>query len=274
MRTTLLLLWVAVLALPSCVLTRDGIVPLERAMVYQPSGPHPDTWQPPGLRYEEVHFNSADGTSLYGWYCPVERPRAHVLFCHGNGGNVTYLWPDLRLLTEQLNVSVLAFDYRGYGKSKGTPSEKGLLADARAARHKLAEQAGIAESQIVLLGRSLGGAVAVDLAAKDGARALILESTFTSLPAVANDDLPLWPGLLMFSRYNSLSKIGDYHGPLLVAHGDADKIVPYAQGERLFAAANKPKSFVRIPGADHNFELPSDYIKKLDEFLAALPNEK
>lgn len=274
MRTTLLLFGVAVLALPSCVLTRDGVVSLERAMVYQPSGPHPDTWQPPGLHYEEVHFNSADGTPLYGWYCPVEKPRAHVLFCHGNGGNITFLWPDLRLLTEKLNVSVLAFDYRGYGRSQGTPSEKGLLADARAARHRLAEQAGITESQVVLLGRSLGGAVAVDLAAKDGARALILESTFTSLPAVANDDLPLWPGLLMFSRYNSLEKIGDYHGPLLFAHGDADKIVPFAQGQRLFAAANEPKKFVRIQDADHNFEPTEYYIKELDEFLAALPSEE
>ncbi len=240
-------------------------------MVYQPAGPHPDSWQPPELHYEEVNFESANGTHLYGWYCPVEKPRSHVLYCHGNGGNITYLWPELRMMTERLNVSVMAFDYRGYGRSSGTPSEAGLLADARAARHWLAERAKITEPEIVLYGRSLGGAVAVDLASKDGTRALILESTFTSLPAVANDDLPLWPGLLMYSRYNSLKKTGDYNGPLLCSHGDADKIVPFAQGERLFAAANEPKQFVRIKGADHNWEAPEYYIQKLDEFLSTLP---
>jgi uncharacterized protein len=253
--------------LAGCALTRDGVVPLERLVVYQPAGPHPDSWQPPGLHYEEVLFKSGDGTSLYGWYCPVEKPRAYVLFCHGNAGNITYLWPDLRLLTERLNVTAFAFDYRGYGHNGGTPNESGLLADARAARKWLAERAAITEQEIVLYGRSLGGGVAVDLASKDGARALILESTFTSLPAVANDDLPLWPGLLMYSRYNSLDKIGNYHGPLLIAHGDADKIVPFAQGERLFTAANDPKQFVRIHGAEHNFEPPERYIHELDRFL-------
>lgn len=273
MRATLLLFSVAVLALPSCVLTRDGVVSLERAMVYQPSGPHPDSWQPPGLHYEEVRFDSGDGTPLYGWYCPVEKPRAYVLYCHGNGGNITYLWPDLKLLNDKLNVSVMAFDYRGYGRSKGTPSEDGLLADARAARRWLAEREGIPEGQIVLYGRSLGGAVAVDLASKDGARGLVLESTFTSLPAVANDDLPLWPGLLMYSRYDSLHKIGDYHGPLLASHGDVDEIVPFAQGERLFAAANEPKKFVRIRFGEHNWAPNEYYIEELDKFLSSLPSD-
>jgi fermentation-respiration switch protein FrsA (DUF1100 family) len=268
-----LLILIAVAAsLSGCVLTRDGhVVPLERFIVYQPAGAHPDDWQPPGLRYEEVDFNSADGTQLYGWYCPVEKPRAFVLYCHGNGGNITYLHHDLRMLTERLNVAVFAFDYRGYGRSEGTPSERGILADARAARHWLAERGQIPEEQIVLYGRSLGGAVAVDLASRDGARGLVLESTFTSLPAVANDVLPLWPGLLMYSRYNSLKKIGDYHGPLLYAHGDADGLVSYAQGERLFAAANEPKQFVQIEGADHNWAAPEYYIQALDEFFATLP---
>jgi fermentation-respiration switch protein FrsA (DUF1100 family) len=272
MRSSAIAILVVASFIVGCVLTRDGhVVPLERMMVYQPAGPHPDSWHPPELRYEEVHFESADGTPLYAWYCAVEKPRAFVLYCHGNGGNITYLWPDLKLLTERLNVSVFAFDYRGYGRSQGTPSESGLLADARAARHWLADHLGVPETQIVLYGRSLGGAIAVDLAAKDGARALVLESTFTSLPAVANDDLPLWPGMLMYSRYKSLKKISDYHGPLLYAHGDSDKVVPFAQGERLFAAANEPKQFVRIAGGDHNWVAPEYYINALDQFLATLP---
>jgi fermentation-respiration switch protein FrsA (DUF1100 family) len=177
------------------------------------------------------------------------------------------------MLTERLNVSVMAFDYRGYGRSEGTPSENGLLADARAARRWLAQREQIPEEHIVMYGRSLGGAVAVDLAAKDGARGLVLECTFTSLPAVANDLLPLWPGALMYSRYNSLKKIGDYRGPLLYAHGDADRLVPFAQGERLFAAANEPKKFVRVEGEGHNWGAPDYYVQALDEFFASLPAE-
>ena len=144
------------------------MVPLENLLVYQPAGPHPEDWQPPGLRCEDVYIQVGDGTRLHGWYCPVDEPRAVVLYLHGNAGNITYLWPDLRMLTERMRVSVLAFDYRGYGRSEGRPTERGLLADARAARNWLADRAGISEDEIVLYGRSLGGGVAVDLAASDG----------------------------------------------------------------------------------------------------------
>jgi fermentation-respiration switch protein FrsA (DUF1100 family) len=240
-------------------------------LVYQPAGPHPDNWQPPELNYEDVYFDAGDGTKLHGWYCPVPRPRAVLLYCHGNGGNITYLWPVLRLLTERLHVTVLAFDYRGYGRSDGNPSERGLLADARSARRYLAQRAEVNERDIVLLGRSLGGGVAVDLAASDGARGVILESTFTSLPAVANDVLPMWPGVFMVDRYNSLKKIGDYHGSLLIAHGDADALIRLEHGQRLYAAANEPKQFVRIVGGDHDWLLPEYYVAELDRFIANLP---
>jgi fermentation-respiration switch protein FrsA (DUF1100 family) len=263
------------LVFSGCALTRDGrFVPLESYLIYQPAGPHPDDWQPPGLKYEDVYFESADGTRLHGWYCPVEEPRAIVLYMHGNAGNITYLWPDLRMLTERMRVIVLAFDYRGYGRSDGRPNERGLLADARAARRWLAERAGVAEREIVLYGRSLGGGVAVDLAANEGAKALILESTFTSLPSVANDLLPLSPGMLMVNRFNSAKKIADYAGPLLIAHGDADELIPLAHGEQLFAAANEPKRFVRIAGGDHNWVPPQYYIAELDRLFAEVDTAK
>jgi fermentation-respiration switch protein FrsA (DUF1100 family) len=168
---------------------------------------------------------------------------------------------------------VLAFDYRGYGHSEGRPSETGLFADARAARKFLAAKAGVPESEVVLYGQSLGGAVAVDLAAHDGARGLILESTFTSLADVANYKFPLTPpGRILQNRFDSVQKIGNYGGPLLIVHGESDSLVPIEQAKSLYAAAAaKPKSFVAIPGADHNWEPTLEVIAALDAFLRELP---
>ena len=141
---------------------------LEKSLVFAPSRYPEGNWQPAGLVFEDAWFAAADGTRLHGWFVPHAQPRAVVLFCHGNGGNVA-LWADvLRNLHDRMGVTAMGFDYRGYGRSEGTPSEAGVLADARAARAWLARRTGIAEDRIVLMGRSLGGAVAVDLAT-DGA---------------------------------------------------------------------------------------------------------
>jgi fermentation-respiration switch protein FrsA (DUF1100 family) len=184
------------------------LAPLERKLVYYPLRYPQGNWQPKGLDYEDVEFAAADGTRLHGWFVPHQAPRAVALFMHGNGGNVTGLAESLWLLNQRHAVAVMAFDYRGYGKSEGTPHEWGLLEDARAARAWLAQRCGVAERDIVLMGRSLGGGVAVDLAAQDGARGLVLASTFTSLPDAAAEHAP-WasPRLLMSNRYDSLAKI-------------------------------------------------------------------
>lgn len=263
------------LSLCGC-LTPDGkrIVPPEHFLVYQPSGPHPDEWHPPGLDYEDVFFDTEDGVRLHGWYCSVENPTAYVVFAHGNAANVTFRYPDLLNFTKKLNATIFAFDYRGYGSSEGNPSERGLRADARAARKWLAEREQIGEDEIVLFGRSLGGGVMIDIASKDGAKGLILESTFVSLPAVANEHLPLSPGVLMVNRFNSLKKIPNYHGPLILAHGTDDQLIPFAQGEQLFAAANEPKQMITIPGAGHNWEATPEYLEQLRGFLNKLNPDK
>jgi fermentation-respiration switch protein FrsA (DUF1100 family) len=244
----------------------------EQNAVYQPPDSSPWSYAMGGTQFEDAHFASADGTRLHGWYLEHSQPRAVVLYAHGNGENVGNLEPLLRDLRDKHQLTVMAFDYRGYGHSEGTPSEAGLLADARAARVWLAKRTGLLENDIVLMGRSLGGGVMVDLASSDGARGLILESTFTSLPAVAARQVRWLPvGRLMQNRYDSLSKIGEYHGPLLQSHGDADRLIPYEMGQKLFSAAAEPKKFVTIEHGDHNDPQTPEYYKALDEFIDSLP---
>jgi uncharacterized protein len=248
------------------------VMMLENSLIFFPSRYPDGDWRTVGMPVEDAWFQAADGTRLHGWYVAHERPRAVVLFCHGNGGNVAYWSEALRNLYSQAGVSVLLFDYRGYGRSEGTPDEAGVLADARAARTWLAQRAGITEQEVVLMGRSLGGAVAVDLAAAQPARALILESTFTSLPDVAAHHYRWLPvRLLIRTRFDSLGKIGNYHGPLLQSHGTADTIVPFPLGRRLFDAANEPKQFIAIPGGDHNESPGRGYYRTVAEFLDSLP---
>jgi fermentation-respiration switch protein FrsA (DUF1100 family) len=241
---------------------------LENSLIFFPTKYPGGDWNPAGLAFEDAKFRAADGTKLHGWYVPAEDPIAVVLFCHGNGGNLTHRSDLMEMLARQMNVSVLVFDYRGYGKSEGSPSEAGVLADARGARTWLAARTGLAEQDIVLMGESLGGAVAVDLAAKDGARALVLEDTFTSLPDMAALLYPWLPAKwFMRSRLDSLSLIGKYHGPLLMCHGDADDIIPHELGQRLFDAAEEPKTLLIDPGLNHNDPRTTRFYDVLGGFL-------
>ncbi len=243
----------------------------ENSLIYFPVVHPGGNWNPPGLHFEDAWFESEDGVKLHGWYVPHPKAKAAILFCHGNGGNLTHRIDSLHMLHQKAGASVLIFDYRGYGRSEGAPSEAGVTADARAARKWLAEREKIPESAIVLMGESLGGAVAVDLAASDGARALVLESTFSSLPDAAAYHYPFLPvRWAMRSRFDSVAKIGDYHGPLLQAHGDVDTIIPLPLGRRLFDAANQPKQFLLIPGHDHNDSMPLEFYEILAEFLSSL----
>jgi hypothetical protein len=243
----------------------------EESLIFFPTRYPDGDWQPDWLAFEDAWFEADDGVKLHGWYAGHDDPRAVILFCHGNAGNVTHRADTLRTLHEFVGASVLIFDYRGYGRSEGSPYEEGVLADARAARAWLATREGIAEQEIVVMGRSVGGGVAVDLAAKDGARGLVVESTFSSLPDVGAYHYRWLPvRWVMRTRFDSLSKIADYHGPFLQSHGNADTIVPYRFGRRLFDAANDPKTFITIPGRDHNDPQTRPYYDTLITFLDAL----
>lgn len=245
--------------------------PLERSLVFQPAKYPAGEWQPSEVAVEDAWFEAADGTQLHGWFLNHSEPRAVALVLHGNGGNITILSEALAILNQRHNLAVMAVDYRGYGQSEGRPTETGILQDARAARRWLARRMQIDEREIVLMGNSLGGAVAVDLAANDGARGLVLTSTFKSLPDVAKSHLPWLPARsVMTMRFDSIQKIPNYHGPLLISHGDADEVVPFEQGLALFEAANEPKRFIRNRKGHHNDPQPEEYRQALDEFLMTL----
>ncbi|MBN9517363.1 alpha/beta hydrolase [bacterium] len=260
------------LALAAALLVAGGCAAVENRIVFFPH-PYPIGDWTPDPRVEDVWIDSPDGARLHGWLAtPDGDPRAVVLFCHGNGRNVTTRRHVLELYRDRMNATVLVFDYRGYGKSTGRPTEAGVLLDARAARRWLAARTGVPEGDVVIAGHSLGGGVAVDLAAGDGARALVLEGTFTNLPDVADHHVPLIPMRpLMLAELNSLRKIPNYRGPLLQVHGDADRIVPYELGRRLFVAGNEPKEFVTVPNGNHNDLYTPAFVAALDRFLAALP---
>jgi hypothetical protein len=248
------------------------LAPTERKSIFQPAKYPAGEWEQTSVLTQDAYFSAADGVRLHGWYVRHEAPVAHALLLHGNGGNVTLMAESLRSLNRRHNLSVLALDYRGYGRSEGRPTEAGVMLDARAARKWLAEKEGIAETDVVLMGYSLGGAVAIDLAAADNCRGLVVSSTFTSLPDVAQHQLPWLPiGSLMSMQMNSLDKIKTYRGPLLLSHGDADQVIPYAQGLALFEAAPGPKRMITIPGGNHNDPQPEQYRQALDEFLGTLP---
>jgi fermentation-respiration switch protein FrsA (DUF1100 family) len=243
---------------------------MENSLIYFPSVYPEGIRDPPGLQFEDAWFESADGTKLHGWYVPHANPRAVLLVAHGNAGNLSHRYELLQQLAA-LGVSTMIFDYRGYGRSAGVPGEEGILADARAARRWLATRAGVDENEIVLMGESLGAGVMVDLASRDGARALVLENAFTSLPDVAAFHYPWLPvRTLMRTRMDSAAKIGKFRGPLLQVHGDADTIIPFAIGQQLHAAANEPKTFLTISGGDHNDPRSPAFFAALDRFLSEL----
>ena len=165
----------------------------------------------------------------------------------------------------------MVFDYRGYGRSEGVPTVTGILQDGRAARTKLAQEARIPEEEIVLFGRSLGGAVMVQLAAESPPRGLVLESTFASLREVADYLAPGFAWIVPQEKLDSRTAIAAYPGPLLQSHGEADSTIPFASGRRLFDSAPGPKEFLAIPGADHNDGQGPAYYERLMAFLDGLP---
>lgn len=228
------------------------VMRLEDAFIYFPDH---ETYTTPadfGLDYEEVWFGEEE--RLHGWFVPG-RTDVTILWFHGNASNLSH--PGrvefIKLLHDRLGVSFFIFDYRGYGRSSGRPSEPGLYQDARDALTYLHSRDDVNPERIVYYGRSLGGAVASHLATESAPYRLILESAFISTPDMARVQFPFLPlGPLLYTRYNNREHLAAIHAPVLIIHGDRDRTVPTQHADTLYAIANEPKQLYVVRGADHN----------------------
>jgi fermentation-respiration switch protein FrsA (DUF1100 family) len=249
---------------------------LENRLLYHPVRADKEWCQPPNPRVEDVSLE-AEGVTIHAWWCPPagwEPGHGAMLYCHGNAGNLSHRADAIADWQKQRGEAVLIFDYPGYGRSAGKPSEAGCYAAAEAAYDWLVENRHVPPQRLILLGRSLGGAVATHLAVERPHRALVLISPFTSIPDMAQEQFPWLPGRwLVRNRFDNLARIGDCRQPLFIAHGTDDGLVPFAQGEALFAAANEPKHLHPMTGAGHNAPLGSEFYRRLREFLASYRGE-
>ncbi len=253
-------LWVVVLLV---------MLSFENSLVYHPTSATEHWLAPANPRTQDVWLASADGTKLHAWWLPHDNPKGAVLVSHGNGGNLSHRGLLSASLHDTLGYSILMYDYPGYGKSEGKPSESGCYAAGDAAFKWLTDDRKIPANEIVLLGESLGGGVAVELATRHDHRALVLLQTFTSLPDAAKVHYPWLPTrTFMSNRFDNRAKIASCRKPVYVAHGTADRIIPFAQGEELFQAAHEPKRFLTMRGHDHNDFLPVEFVHGLRDFLA------
>jgi fermentation-respiration switch protein FrsA (DUF1100 family) len=223
-----------------------------------------------GLVYEDVTLTTEDGLKLHAWFVPASEPRGTALFCHGNAGNISHRIHFIRFLNE-LGFSVLIFDYRGFGRSEGKPSEAGTYADALAAWRHLAGDRGIDEKRLLLFGRSIGAAVAIELATHVRPAALVIESAFTSTADMGAKVYP-WLPVRWLTRihYDSDSRIARIEVPKLFVHSPEDELVPFKMGRELYEHASAPKFFLEIHGGHDDGWIVSraDYIDGWERFLS------
>jgi len=222
------------------------------------------------LPFEDVRLATSDSTTISAWWIPAHNERAVLLFCHGNAGNISHRLDSLQIFN-RLGLSVLIFDYRGYGASTGLPSENGTYLDAEAAWRYLVEVQKKQPEEIILFGESLGGAVAAEIALRHRPGGLILMSSFTSIPELAGMLYPFLPARWLSKFcYATIDKIGSIAAPTLIIHSPDDEIVPYAQGRALYEKAAGPKEFLQIKGGHNEGFLVSGelYVQGLNHFIS------
>ena len=255
-----MILWIVLIAGGLFVTFVGFLVVFQVRMIFAPTRELSATPASMALPFEDVSIAVEPGVTVHGWYLPANGSTVDaensktVLFFHGNAGNISHRLETARFLVE-LGASVLLLDYRGYGRSEGSPSEDGLYADAGAAYEWLSREKNLSADDIVLFGRSLGGAVAVELASRQPCGGVIVESSFTSLVDMGRRLYPYVPvGTVLRYRFDSAAKMGQLRCPVLVAHSPDDELIPYDMGKKLYEVAPQPKQFVEIYGGHNQLE--------------------
>ncbi|MFH1339204.1 MAG: alpha/beta hydrolase [Candidatus Omnitrophota bacterium] len=241
----------------------------ERRGIYYPTKEIILTPKDIGLKYEDIFFQTQEGLSLNGWFIPSQGPRGTLLFCHGNAGNISYRVEIIQIFNE-LNLNVFIFDYRGYGRSQGNPSETGLYRDARAAYDYLLSRQDVDKEKIIIYGKSIGANVAINLASGADAACLIADGGFTSAYDMGKKLFPYLPIKWVIAvKFDAEEKIKNIAIPKLIIHSKDDEVVPLKLGRKLFEAASQPKEFYLMQGT-HNeaiFIHKEEYSSRVDRFL-------
>ena len=222
----------------------------ESSLIFAPAKLLRRTPQDLGLDAQELRITAVDGEILHGWWIRSGGNRTAIWY-HGNAGNISHRLPNARRMVDELNIDIVRVDYRGYGRSTGKPDENGLYLDGAAIYDAVAEH-GVPPENIILFGRSLGSAIAIETALHRRAGKLVLESAFRSIPALARHYYWFVPSPVVRTRMDNAAKIARIDVPVLILHGEADRLVPFGHSKRLFELAQRPKTFHRIAGAGHN----------------------
>lgn len=241
-----------------------GMFVFQRNLIYFPAREVPSRQVYHATDMQELHLKTSDGIELLAWYKAAKENQPTLLFFHGNAGHIgNRMFLASAFLDE--GFGLLLLQYRGFGGNKGNPTEEGLYIDARTAIHFLQQQ-GISSAHLVLYGESLGTGVAVKMATEFPACAVVLQSPFTSLAAVARYHYP-WIFIAPWDKYDSIGRINKVKFPLLILHGKQDQLIPFEQGLALFNQANEPKTFVALDGKGHNYLWDSQFVKTVIDFI-------
>lgn len=228
-----------------------------------------------GLEYESIFIKVDEDVKIHAWYVPKKDAKTTLFFLHGNGGNISHRLDSIKLFNS-LEMNVLIFDYRGYGNSEGSANEQNTYDDAKSAWEYLLKDKGVKPEDIIIFGRSLGGTIAANLGSTLKPKAIILESTFTTVNELVSDIYSYVPKMLIRFKYETTKYLKDINCPILVVHSVDDDIIPYRFGEAVFGNANEPKTFVKISG-DHNhgfLQSKEIYLPALKKFLQELDKDK
>ena len=262
-----LLIYVGVYTAMTCL-----FFALQPHVLYQPTKDVQRTPMDIGLAYDEISFSASDGVELSGWSLLKNSSRGTILFCHGNAGNIADRLQYLRIF-HGMGFDIFIFDYRGYGNSGGKTTEKGTYLDVEAALNYLVQKRNVSENEVILYGRSLGGAAAINVAQVHTPKMLIIDSSFASYEKIASDVLnslflPVPVKILARFEYDSIELVRKISCPVLVIHSGNDEVIPYYHGEELFKNANEPKEFLTISGTHNEGFLSSDnYEAGLENFF-------